>query len=215
MTPQNAETAARSVQQAVCCPAEAARCASDLTQKPLQTYTYDSGDWYYEPNLYCDHRYILGRPGTHPLICVGINPSTAQPGALDPTLKSVERLAAFNGFDSWIMFNVYPQRATDPNDMHLIPQQDWCETNVAWLHTVLAQKQATLWAAWGTLIEKRAYLPELMRALVAEAQAAGAPWVHFGKLSKAGHPHHPLYLRKDEQPQPFDVAAYLDALEKR
>ena len=32
-------------------------------------------------------------------------------------MKSVERLAAANGFDSWIMFNVYPQRATDPNDM--------------------------------------------------------------------------------------------------
>ena len=29
-------------------------------------------------------------------MCIGINPSTAQPGALDPTLKSVERLAAAN-----------------------------------------------------------------------------------------------------------------------
>ena len=49
-----------------------------------------------------------GAGGRRPLVCIGINPSTAQPGALDPTLKSVERLANANGFDSWIMFNVYP-----------------------------------------------------------------------------------------------------------
>ena len=34
-------------------------------------------------------------------------------------LKSVERVAHFNGYDSFIMFNVYAQRATDPDDMEL------------------------------------------------------------------------------------------------
>ena len=36
------------------------------------------------------------------------------------------------------------------------------------------------------------------------------PWVTFGKRSKKGHPHHPLYLRKDSTPEPFDVEEYLD-----
>ena len=36
------------------------------------------------------------------------------------------------------------------------------------------------------------------------------PWVTFGKRSKKGHPHHPLYLRKDSTPEPFDVENYLD-----
>ena len=76
----------------------------------LEAGEYPGGIWYYEPHTYQPYRYVLGRVGTHPLVCIGINPSTAQPGALDPTLKSVERLAAANGFDSWIMFNVYPQR---------------------------------------------------------------------------------------------------------
>ena len=83
----------------------------------LEAGEYPGGIWYYEPHTYLPYRYVLGRVGRHPLVCIGINPSTAQPGALDPTLKSVERLANANGFDSWIMFNVYPQRATDPNDM--------------------------------------------------------------------------------------------------
>lgn len=89
----------------------------------LKADEYPGGIWYYEPHTYQPYRYVLGRVGTHPLVCIGINPSTAQPGALDPTLKSVERLAAANGFDSWIMFNVYPQRATDPNDMDRVPDR--------------------------------------------------------------------------------------------
>lgn len=78
---------------------------------------YDIKKWIYAPNFYCDYRYILGTRGKNPLICIGINPSTAQPGDLDNTLKSVERIALGNGFDSFIMFNVYAQRATDPNSM--------------------------------------------------------------------------------------------------
>ena len=50
-------------------------------------------------------------------MCIGINPSTAVPDRLDNTLKSAQRIALFNGYDSFIMFNVYAQRATDPDDM--------------------------------------------------------------------------------------------------
>lgn len=46
------------------------------------------------------------------------HPSIAEPGKLDRTLQTVERVALRNGFDSWIMLNVYPQRATDPNEIH-------------------------------------------------------------------------------------------------
>ena len=53
----------------------------------LKADEYPGGIWYYEPHTYQPYRYVLGRVGTHPLVCIGINPSTAQPGALDPTLK--------------------------------------------------------------------------------------------------------------------------------
>ena len=78
---------------------------------------YDVEKWLYAPNFYSDYRYILGTRGKNPLICIGINPSTARPDALDNTLKSVQRIADGNGFDSFIMFNVYAQRATRPDDM--------------------------------------------------------------------------------------------------
>ena len=72
---------------------------------------YDSEKWLYVPDFYTEYRYILGTKGQNPLICIGINPSTAAPDDLDNTLKSVARIAAGNGFDSWTMFNVYAQRA--------------------------------------------------------------------------------------------------------
>ena len=54
---------------------------------------YDIGRWLYAPCFYSEYRYILGTRGEKPLICIGINPSTAKPDALDNTLKSVERIA--------------------------------------------------------------------------------------------------------------------------
>ena len=68
---------------------------------------YDRDRWIYVPDFYTEYRYILGTRGADPLICIGVNPSTAEPGNLDNTLKSVERIAAGNGYDSFIMFNVY------------------------------------------------------------------------------------------------------------
>lgn len=73
---------------------------------------YDVSRWLYVPNTYSEYRYILGTRGQKPLICVGINPSTAAPDALDPTLQSAQRIALNNGYDSFLMFNVYAQRAT-------------------------------------------------------------------------------------------------------
>ena len=171
---------------------------------------YDAARWLYVPPYYTEYRYILGTRGENPLICIGINPSTAQPGDLDNTLKSVERIALGNGYDSFTMFNVYPQRATDPNDMDKTPDRALCDENLLWLRAVLAETEPTMWAAWGTLIEKRDYLPGLMREMVALTRERDIPWVTFGKRSKKGHPHHPLYLRKDSTPEPFDVENYLD-----
>ena len=50
---------------------------------------YDIQKWLYAPSFYSEYRYILGTRGKHPLICIGINPSTAEPDHLDNTLKSV------------------------------------------------------------------------------------------------------------------------------
>jgi len=174
---------------------------------------YDITKWLYAPNFYSEYRYILGTRGQNPLICIGINPSTAQPGDLDNTLKSVERIALGNGFDSFIMFNVYAQRATDPDAMEKTCNMALHRENLAAFRYVLAiAERPAVWAAWGTIIEKRDYLRDCLRDMLEVGNACGAAWYCAGKVSKKGHPHHPLYLRKDEKIRPFDVEAYLEAL---
>ena len=185
--------------------------ALDAANTPNENY--DIAKWLYAPNFYSEYRYILGTRGENPLICIGINPSTAQPGDLDNTLKSVERIALGNGFDSFIMFNVYAQRATDPDAMEKECNRALHKENLEAFRYVLsiAEKPA-VWAAWGTIIEKRAYLPGCLRDMLEIGRQYGASWYCAGSISKKGHPHHPLYLRKDERIKPFDIQAYLEKL---
>ena len=175
---------------------------------------YDHARWLYVPNYYQEYRYILGTRGNNPLICIGINPSTAAPDDLDNTLKSVARIAEGNGYDSWIMFNVYAQRATDPNHMDKEPNMKLHSENMRAFEYILGLytdgHKPAIWAAWGTIIEKRGYLCDCVRDMIKLGEKYHAQWFSVGKISAKGHPHHPLYLRKDEKTAPFDICAYID-----
>ena len=177
---------------------------------------YDAARWLYVPNTYSEYRYILGTRGLKPLICVGINPSTAAPDALDPTLQSAQRIALNNGYDSFLMFNVYAQRATRPDDMDRELNRELHEENMAAFRYILSNVaqgiSPAIWAAWGTIIEKRPYLPGCVRDMVRIGEEYGAHWLCAGKRSANGHPHHPLYLRKDEKTESFDIKNYLESL---
>ncbi|MBE6798333.1 MAG: DUF1643 domain-containing protein [Ruminococcaceae bacterium] len=178
---------------------------------------YDSKRWLYVPCRYSEYRYILGTKGKNPLICIGINPSTAEPDNLDNTLKSVERLAAFNGYDSFIMFNVYPQRATDPNDMSKELNEKLHTENMQAFEYILSLCEGhtpSIWAAWGTIIEKRPYLKDCVRSMIEIGERYNAKWYTLGTKSKSkGHPHHPLYLKKDTVAEEFcDIMDYLNNL---
>ena len=171
---------------------------------------YDVTRWLYVPNTYSEYRYILGTRGQKPLICIGINPSTAAPDALDPTLQSVERIAHFNGYDSFLMFNVYAQRATRPDDMerqcNLLLHE---ENRKAFRYLLSLSEEPAVWAAWGNIIMKRDYLMNCMRDFLEDGKAVGARWYTAGPLLKSGHPHHPLYLKRDTPLLDFDIAQYL------
>lgn len=176
---------------------------------------YDREKWLYVPDFYSEYRYILGTKGKRPLICIGINPSTAEPGNLDNTLKSVERIALCNGFDSFIMFNVYAQRATRPKDMEVECNKTLHEENMKAFAYVLglSEVKPVIWAAWGTIIKQRSYLSACLMDMILLGEQYEAQWVTAGARSKVGgHPHHPLYLRKDSSLDLFDVRQYCDTL---
>lgn len=184
-----------------------------LTAANTPSTEYDIEKWLYAPNFYSEYRYILGTRGRNPLICIGINPSTAKPDDLDNTLKSVERIAHGNGFDSFIMFNVYAQRATNPDTMEKTCNPILHRENMEAFRYILSISQhPAIWAAWGSIIEKRAYLPDCVKDMVRLGEEYGASWFCAGACTKKGHPHHPLYLRKDEKLRSFDVNNYLDSI---
>lgn len=173
---------------------------------------YNTDKWLYVPDFYSEYRYILGTKGENPLICIGINPSTAAPESLDNTLKSVERIALHNGYDSFIMFNVYAQRATNPDDMEENINSFLHSENMKAFEYVLklSKNRPPIWAAWGSIIEKRGYLSECVLSMVEIGKRYNACWFSAGKISKKGHPHHPLYLKKDSPLDEFDINKYCE-----
>ena len=188
-----------------------------LEKSLMPSEEYDADKWLYVPNFYSEYRYILGTKGVNPLICIGINPSTAKPDDLDRTLQSVERIAHNNGFDSFIMFNVYAQRATSPDDMELCFNKAMHEENMKAFRYILGSSEGSpkIWAAWGAIIEKRDYLAECVLDMVEIGTSYNAEWFTCGKRSVKGHPHHPLYLKSDSRIDNFcDITDYLKTLIK-
>lgn len=185
-----------------------------LQRAARATPDYDMGRWLFVPNTYTEYRYILGTRGNNPLICVGVNPSTAAPDHLDPTLQSVQRIALHNGFDSFLMFNA--QRATSPKDMDRSCHKELHQENLnAFRYALSLSERPAVWAAWGNIIEIRDYLYPCLCDMIEASLACGASWYHCGLISKKGHPHHPLYLRKDAPLLEFDIQSYLRFLQMK
>jgi hypothetical protein len=138
-----------------------------------------------------------------------VNPSTAKPNDLDPTVASVARFARDHGYDGWLMFNLYPQRATNPDKMHKHFQKKIHQKNVDVIEKLTNELSADIWCAWGTLIEKRPYLSRCLNDIYEVLSGNNCSYFKRGRISKAGHPHHPLYLKKTAPPEPFSMKKYI------
>ena len=176
-----------------------------------EVITYDDEKWLYIPNCYSEYRYVLGTVGKHPLITIGINPSTASPNRLDSTMRSVKRMACRNGFDSFIMLNIYAQRATEPKYLDNVCNEFLHQENMKAFRWVLENCVGvpSIWAAWGTTIEIRGYFKECLKDIINQGNRFGARWYMADKQTKNGHPHHPLYLRNDTKLVLFDIENYV------
>ena len=138
-------------------------------------------------------RFILGEVGENPIICFGINPSTANDIKYDPTILKIRKIASENNCDGWVMLNLYPQRATNPNDMHIEADNDLKIKNYEVIRSVFnIYPNALTLASWGNAIEKRKYLKDCLKEIL--AIAPDRKWVCRGKLTVKGNPRHQLYV---------------------
>jgi len=167
--------------------------------------------WFYENDRDNMIRYILGKKGNNPLFCIGINPSTAEPRNLDQTVKKVKSISLIHEFDSWIMLNIYPQRATNPSLL-----DDCCDSeihinNLRYIKDFLSRyEEPYVWAAWGILIEKRSFFIDCLKDIYKLSKQTNVNWITFGELTKKGHPRHPLYLPQNCKRHNFNIKEYIE-----
>lgn len=156
--------------------------------------------WIYERDDNNVNRYSLGQifdERGRTLICFGINPSTACPDCLDNTINKIIKIARFNGYENWIMLNIYPQRATNPDDLHKIADEPIIKRNLEIIsHNLDTFKESDILFAYGNLISKRKYLKGCLNQIT-ELLKAKNKKVYIIKLTKEGNPVHPLYQKND------------------
>ncbi len=155
-------------------------------------------------------RYVLGYSGDNPLICVGINPSTARPDDFDNTMKSVERIALNNGYDSFIMLNVYPIRSTVFENLSKEENEYYRKRNKEEIKRCIQGMEDPLnvWLAFGNLVDKRTYMKDCMDDILKVLKEKEVRFWNAGR-TKADNPKHPLYLRKDTKLEEMEITEYL------
>lgn len=171
-----------------------------------------STEWIYINNEDNSIRYVLGTKGKKTLFCFGINPSTATPDDLDPTLKRVESIAKHNGYDSWIMFNVYPKRDTIFDDLEeRINDSEHIKNLDVIIETLEEYQKIDIWAAFGNHIYERKYLPTCFKDIYDKLPKNNITWFATG-VNKSGAPKHPLYQKNTAQLVAFDMEAYIKTI---
>jgi hypothetical protein len=158
-------------------------------------------------------RYVLKKAGNKTLYVIGLNTSTADESEPDPTVGKAMKIAAAQGYDGFVMFNLYPLRETEPSKLPESDERKLVEKNIAAIQKELGGvTKPTILAAWGANIEKRGYLGECLRKIVQLTAVQGATWQHFGDLTKDGHPRHLLYVDGESALSKFDVKKYIETL---
>ena len=142
------------------------------------------------------HRYLLTRTWDDSLPAVNflmLNPSTADAFQLDPTNRRCVGFAQAWGFGALVTTNIFAFRSTNPAGLRTATDAVGPENNET---IVTAAKNADLViAAWGTHGE----LQDRGNAVREMLTEAGIE-LHMLRLTKAGHPGHPLYVAGDTVP---------------
>lgn len=152
----------------------------------------------YHPTQIGDNnvRFALVQEGLHTLFIIGLNPSTADACKPDRTMQSIMRIVEYNGFDGFIMCNLYPFRATKPKDLPKEFDKELHKRNLAEIDRLLQKfNNVDVWLAFGANVVNRKYLMECFKSIVKVFEQHNVHWYYINKLTKSGFPPHPLYQK--------------------
>lgn len=169
----------------------------------------------YKNNLDNSERYALGKSGAKPLIFIGLNPSTATTEKSDPTIKRIQNYVSSQEYEGWVMLNLSPERSTYVEGLSKKLKKETFESNLIEIDSKI-KEGSIICAVWGTSIETKPYLYDSLLKIIEIAKAKHCTWTCI-KLTKYGHPCHPLYRRKgfslvSEPLKLFDIVAYTQKL---
>lgn len=146
------------------------------------------------PNEYKPYRYIIGKQGLNPLIAICMNPSAARDDKSDRTINRIINISTKLNYDGWIVFNIYPERATNAANMDAY-NEDLAISNLEHLRNYIIQnKVKEIWGSWGDLNHKtlRSAKTDVLNLL----NSLGVDIFYFGTLTASGNPRHPLQRRE-------------------
>lgn len=131
------------------------------------------------------------------MLFIMLNPSTANATDDDPTIRRCIGRAIDEGYGSIEVVNLFAFRAMKPRDLH------WAKDPVGPKnkhHVLSAIARANIIvAAWGVNVKLIEYSSHHMRSMLRDYST----WC-LG-TTKAGHPRHPLYVRKDQKLERFKL----------
>lgn len=126
-----------------------------------------------------------------------LNPSTADAFMPDPTITRCIQFAKAWGFDRLRVCNLFAFRATDPKVM-LAADDPVGPLNQIYLEVDALFTQLIV-CAWGNGGTYRGRGKQVLARLFANRHRP-----HCLKLTGAGQPYHPLYLKRDLKPFPME-----------
>lgn len=152
------------------------------------------------------HRYTLTRTWDEDramVAWVGLNPSTADERQLDPTLRRVLGFSQDWGYGSFVMLNLFGYRATKPSEMREAAEAGIDIVGPGNDQNIIqvVQRARLVICAWGT--HGALYGRDAMVVSLIHQHHRHRPFC-LGYTAQ-DFPRHPLYVKADTSPQPFDV----------
>jgi len=131
-----------------------------------------------------------------PVMFLMLNPSTADETTNDPTVAKCQKWARAWGYGGLTVCNLFAFRATDPKDMKAASDPVGPENDAHILNqAVFSDLIVCAWGTDGDHLNRDKHV-------LAMLEEHGFPLTCL-KVTKHGHPHHPLYLPDSTQPIPY------------
>ncbi len=160
-----------------------------MTAAILPDAFIESGATFDESGRY---RYRLWRhwgPSAGRVIWVMLNPSTADADVLDPTVRRCVTYARAWGFGGLEVLNLFAWRSTDPRALYAAVDPIGPDNDRMIVEAVYQPATDLVVCAWGVHGALHDRGRRVRRLLPTTAVCLGR--------TRAGHPKHPLYLKRD------------------